>query len=52
MELVIANIALSYGFIDVPFFSMLVLMGMITTMSTPVALKWGIERIQKNREPV
>lgn len=52
MELVIANIALSYGFIDVPFFSMLVLMGMITTMTTPSALKWGIERIQAKGERV
>jgi Kef-type K+ transport system membrane component KefB len=39
MELVIANIALQNGFIDIPLFSILVLMGIITTVVTPFLLK-------------
>lgn len=39
MELVIANIALKNGFIDISIFSILVLMGMITTIVTPFLLK-------------
>ncbi len=39
MELVIANIALQNGFIDISFFSILVIMGIITTVVTPFLLK-------------
>lgn len=39
MELVIANIALSAGFISSGTFSILVLMGIVTTFSTPLLLK-------------
>ncbi len=39
MELVIANIALMNGFIDVSMFSILVMMAMITTVLTPFLLK-------------
>jgi Kef-type K+ transport system membrane component KefB len=39
MELVIANIALSNHFIDKPVFSILVLMGILTTLITPILLK-------------
>ncbi len=39
MELVIANIALQNGFIDISLFSILVLMGIITTVVTPFLLK-------------
>ncbi len=39
MELVIANIALQNGFIDISLFSILVLMGIITTVVTPLLLK-------------
>lgn len=39
MELIIANIALQRGFIDVSIFSILVLMALITTLVTPILLK-------------
>lgn len=39
MELVIANIALQAGIIDTSMFSILVVMGILTTISTPVLLK-------------
>jgi len=39
MELVIANIALQNGFIDTSMFSILVLMGITTTVITPILLK-------------
>lgn len=39
MELVIANIALQNGFIDITMFSILVLMGLLTTLVTPFMLK-------------
>jgi Kef-type K+ transport system membrane component KefB len=39
MELVIANIALQNGFIDISLFSILVIMGIITTVVTPFLLK-------------
>lgn len=39
MELVIANIALQNGFIDISVYSILVLMGMITTLMSPILLK-------------
>ena len=48
MELVIANIALAKGFIDVPVFSILVLMALLTTITTPFLLKKGFNLIDKN----
>jgi len=41
MELVIANIALQKGFIDVSIFSILVLMALLTTILTPFFLQYG-----------
>jgi Kef-type K+ transport system membrane component KefB len=46
MELVIANIAFSNGFINVEIFSMLVIMGLVTTLSTPFLLKHSFQRIK------
>jgi len=48
MELVIANIALQNGFIDVPIFSILVLMALLTTIITPVMLREAFSRLEKN----
>ncbi|MEI6172615.1 MAG: cation:proton antiporter [Bacteroidota bacterium] len=48
MELVIANIALSKGFIDVPVFSILVLMALLTTIFTPFLLKEGFRLIDRS----
>jgi Kef-type K+ transport system membrane component KefB len=39
MELVIANIAYKSGLIDLEIFSILVIMGVLTTITTPIALK-------------
>ena len=39
MELVIANIAYKQGLIDLEIFSMLVIMGVLTTLTTPFVLK-------------
>jgi Kef-type K+ transport system membrane component KefB len=50
MELVIANIALSKGFIDVPIFSILVLMALLTTILTPSLLKEGFHLIDVNEK--
>jgi len=47
MELVIANIALQNGFIDISLFSILVLMGIITTVVTPFLLKRAFSLIDK-----
>jgi len=47
MELVIANIALQKGFIDVPVFSILVVMALLTTLITPFLLKDAFIRIEK-----
>ena len=47
MELVIANIALAKGFIDVSVFSILVLMALLTTILTPFLLKAGFSLISK-----
>ncbi len=49
MELVIANIALQKGFIDISIFSVLVLMALLTTIITPVMLKNAFHWIEKNR---
>ena len=51
MELVIANIALQKGFIDIPFFSILVMMALLTTLITPFLLKDAFVRIDKNESP-
>ncbi len=45
MELVIANIAFRAGLINVEIFSMLVVMGLVTTLSTPFLLKWAFKRM-------
>ncbi len=50
IELVIANIALSAGLIDIAFFSILVLMGLLTTLATPLLLKRGFDRMERNGE--
>ncbi|MEO7174263.1 MAG: cation:proton antiporter [Saprospiraceae bacterium] len=47
MELVVANIALTNGFITDSIFSILVLMGIITTLCTPILLKHAFSRINK-----
>ncbi len=51
MELVIANIALQKGFIDVPIFSILVVMALLTTLITPFLLKDAFLRIEKTAVP-
>ncbi len=50
MELVIANIALSNGFIGKQLFTMLVLMAVVTTLATPFLLKRAYARIQENEQ--
>lgn len=45
MELVIANIALANGFIDQQLFTILVLMGTLTTVATPMALNRVFQKI-------
>jgi len=47
MELVIANIALAKGFIDISMFSILVLMALLTTVLTPFLLKEGFRLIDR-----
>jgi Kef-type K+ transport system membrane component KefB len=47
MEIVIANIALAKGFIDVPVFSILVLMALLTTILTPFLLNSGFKLIDR-----
>ena len=49
MELVIANIALQRGFIDISIFSILVIMALLTTIFTPFFLQYGFNVIEKNR---
>lgn len=51
MELVIANIAYKAGLISTEVFSILVLMGVITTVSTPILLKRAFTGIEKMKEP-
>ncbi len=48
MELVIANIAYKAGLIDVEIFSILVIMGVLTTLTTPIMLKRGFENYEKS----
>ena len=47
VELVIASIALQKGFIDIPFFTILVIMALLTTLLTPVFLKRAFNKIDK-----
>lgn len=49
MELVIASIALQKGFIDVPVFSILVMMALLTTIITPFLLRDAFLRIDKTQ---
>jgi Kef-type K+ transport system membrane component KefB len=51
MELVIANIALAKGFIDVSVFSILVIMALLTTILTPFLLKEGFRLIDRGKSP-
>lgn len=46
MELVIANIAYKSGIINIEIFSMLVIMGLITTISTPILLKQALKKVE------
>ncbi len=45
MELVIANIALTAGVIDLALFSILVIMGITTTLVTPFFLKYSFDKM-------
>lgn len=47
IELVIANIALKNGLIDQSLFSILVLMGIVTTLTTPILLACGFKYMEK-----
>jgi Kef-type K+ transport system membrane component KefB len=47
MELVIANIAYKSGIINNEVFSILIIMGIITTISTPSMLKYAFGRMEK-----
>lgn len=44
MELVIANIAYKNGLISIELFSILIIMGILTTLTTPLLLKWAFRR--------
>jgi len=50
MELVIANIAYTSGMINLEIFSILVIMGIVTTLTTPILLKWSFARLEKSTE--
>jgi Kef-type K+ transport system membrane component KefB len=50
VELVVARIALANGFIGLRLFSVLVLMGVVTTMVTPVLLKRAFDRLDAERQ--
>jgi Kef-type K+ transport system membrane component KefB len=47
MEIVIANIALQKGFIDISIFSILILMALLTTVITPLLLKDAFGRMDR-----
>ena len=51
IELVIANIALNNGFIDRSLFSILVIMGLFTTLISPYFLKKSFSLIDKKNQP-
>jgi Kef-type K+ transport system membrane component KefB len=46
MELVIANIAFKAGLVNIEIFSILVIMGVLTTLTTPLMLKRSFSRIE------
>lgn len=48
MELVIANIAYKAGLINNEVFSILVIMGVLTTLTTPIMLKRSFKRLEAN----
>lgn len=48
MELVIANIAYKSGLINIEIFSILVIMGIVTTLSTPILLKKSFKYAERN----
>ena len=48
MELVIANIALTNGFINRQLFTILVLMAVVTTFATPFMLKYAYDRMARS----
>lgn len=50
MELIIANVALQNGLIDLSIFSVLVLMGLVTTLVTPLLLKGGFWYMDRRGE--
>ena len=50
MELVIANIAYKANLITSEIFSILVIMGVLTTLTTPMMLKWGFNKLDKFEE--
>lgn len=50
MELVIANIAYKNGLISTEVFSILVIMGVLTTLTTPLLLKNAFSRMDKAEE--
>jgi Kef-type K+ transport system membrane component KefB len=52
MELVIANIAYKANLITSEIFSILVIMGVLTTLTTPLMLKWGFNRIEKAKTKI
>lgn len=49
MELVVAGIAYERGFIDANLFSVLVLVGVVTTLLTPMAFNAVVSRVQRER---
>ena len=51
MELVIANIAYKAGLISTEVFSILVIMGVLTTLTTPLMLKRGFRRLAAAEAP-
>lgn len=50
MELVIANIALTAGVIDLSLFSILVIMGITTTLVTPFFLKYSFDKMDSGQK--
>lgn len=50
MELVIANVALTNGFIGKQLFTILVLMAVVTTLTTPLLLKRAFDRLPAEAE--
>lgn len=48
MELLVASIGLRYGFIDITIYSILVVMGITTTIISPYFLKMSFDRIDRD----